>query len=439
MGTLNVPAIRGSIGRTSYFVAKVPARALGAIAIPASEMDEWENWSPSERIQRDVSLHRIKQELAPYLVRSKDRFYGSVIVTVIEADLFEFEPLSKIATGLPSAYRANTEDMGMLSVKGGTLVALDGQHRLVALREIVAGRLEIDGEHSNAVGDDDVCVMFIEHDSLERTRRIFNKVNRHARPTSPTDNIITSEDDGYAIITRWLMENDPPLGLAGPPPPLALYNDDHEHLVESEKQTLSQNDQRLTTISTLYQTVEAILDANGLKGFDEKHRVNRPENDELEQAYRWAAEWWSAVLKGLPAFRLAADSPKWIREMRSRGEKWSLLFRPITQVALFRGLGLAVNAGLALEEAVKRAGKIPWRNDHEMWVDVITRRGGRMITHKKGVMLTGRLIAYLIAPDLFDETEVRKLGWDYTEAREGTDAVDYKDWDQRRCLPNPVV
>ena len=144
-------------------------------------------------------------------------------------------------------------------------------------------------------------------------------------------------------------------------------------------------------------------------------------------------------MKGLPAFRLAVDAPKWIREMRSRGEKWSLLFRPITQVALFRGLGLAVNAGLPLEEAVKRVGKINWRNDHEMWVDVITRRGGRMITHKKGVMLTGRLIAYLIAPDLFDETEVRKLGWDYTEAREGTDAVVYKDWDQRRCLPDPVV
>src|SRR5690606_8270280 len=130
--------------------------------------------------------------------------------------------------------------MGFLTIDGGRLVALDGQHRLVALREIVAGRVEAEGEYRDAIADDELCVVFVQHESLEKTRRIFNKVNRHARPTTPTDNIITSEDDGYAIVARWLVENDPPLGLEEPAPPLALFDKSGEPLVEWRSTNLPQ-------------------------------------------------------------------------------------------------------------------------------------------------------------------------------------------------------
>ena len=433
--SLVVAAVKGTIGRTPYFMAKVPARRLGAIAIPASEMSEWENWSISERIQRNVSLSRIKQELAPYLVRSNDRFYGSVIVTVIEADLFDFDPISKRVEGLPAALSANLEDIGMLTIDGGQLVALDGQHRLVALREIVAGRLETEGTDANTVGDDDVCVMFIQHESLERTRRIFNKVNRHARPTSPTDNIITSEDDGYAIVTRWLTDSEPPLGLEEPLPPLDCSNRHGEHIVEWEKTQLAQFAEKLTTLSVLYQTVQVILAANGIVGFDEKTLVNRPENKELKKAYKFAAAWWTEVIQGLRPFRDAMQAPILIKDMRVRGEPWSLLFRPIAQVALFHGLGRAVEAGLELSEAVARAELIDWSNDNPMWFHVIVRPGGRMMTKKNDVNLAGRLIAYLICPDRIDEDELHRLAWEYLEARE--ELGDQVGQDPRSILPPP--
>ena len=96
--TTTIPAIRGVIGRTVYYQANIPARDLAAIAIPASEMHDWDNWTMSERIQREVSLSRIRQELMPYLAYSRDRFYGSLIITVMEPDHFEFEALSKIVT-----------------------------------------------------------------------------------------------------------------------------------------------------------------------------------------------------------------------------------------------------------------------------------------------------------------------------------------------------
>src|SRR5206468_953140 len=133
-----------------------------------------------------------------------DRFFNALIVLVYEPESFEFEPLSKTVPGLPAAYRKSAEQMGFLSIEGGSLVVLDGQHRLAALRGVTTAGPELKGEYVDAVADDELSVLFIPHESFEKTRRIFNKVNRYAKPTSPSDNIITSEDDGSAIVTRWL-------------------------------------------------------------------------------------------------------------------------------------------------------------------------------------------------------------------------------------------
>jgi DNA sulfur modification protein DndB len=428
------PAIRGRMGDTDFFQVTTRARDLAAVAVPASELTDWEHWTIGERFQRDIGIRRIQEELVPYLVRSKDRFFGSLIVLVFEPDTFDFEALERLPVKFPAAYREVADRMGFLTIDGGKLVALDGQHRLVALREIVAGRVETHGEFEDDVANDELCVVFVRHESLEKTRRIFNKVNRHARPTTPTDNIITSEDDGYAIVARWLVEAEPPLGLSAPAPPLALFDARGEPLVEWRSTSLTPQATKLTTLSAVYQSVEAILDAHGLTHFDEKHRVNRPSNAELERAYRWAAEWWSAVLDGVEAFRVAIDRPSRIPDMRRFGADWSLLFRPIAQVALFRGLGFATAAGVDLPEAVNRLNGINWSADAEFWVDTIIRSNGRMVANAQAIRLAGRVIAYLVAGERMPSTQVDRLRNDYAEAR------GWKSWSRhpRPQLPTPV-
>ncbi|HQZ33561.1 MAG TPA: DNA sulfur modification protein DndB [Ilumatobacteraceae bacterium] len=417
------PAIRGQMGDTQFFQAIIRASDLASVAIPASELVEWGQWTIAERFQRDIGVRRVQEELIPYLVRSKDRFFGSLIVLVFEPAVFDFEPLEVAKAGTPAAYREIAEKMGFLTIDGGKLVALDGQHRLVALREIVAGRADAQGEFSGAVADDELCVVFVRHESLEKTRRIFNKVNRHARPTTPTDNIITSEDDGYAIVARWLVDSAPPLGLSSPLPPLALFDSRGEPLVEWRSAALPTNSGKLTTLSTVYQTVEAILDANGIERFDEKHRVNRPANTELEKAYQWSAQWWSAVLDGMQAYTVARKQPWRIADLRRYGEKWSMLFRPVAQVALFRGLGFAVAHGLPLEESVARANRINWRADAEFWVDTIIRSNGRMVANAQSIRLAGRLIAYMVAADLMSSLAVDALRRDYRQATGRTSSL----------------
>ena len=231
-------ALRGRMGSTDYYQATVQARELAAVAMMAAELPQWTTWSVFERFQRELAQKRVEKEIVPYLVRTKDRFFNSLIVLVFDPDIFEFESLGDRVPGLPGAYKSASEQMGFLTIEGGSLVVLDGQHRLAALRGVTTAGAELAGEYVDAVAEDELSVLFMPHESFEKTRRIFNKVNRYAKPTSPTDNIITSEDDGSAIVTRWLVEESPPLGLADPQPPLNALDSSGEPIVEWRQQTL---------------------------------------------------------------------------------------------------------------------------------------------------------------------------------------------------------
>ncbi len=292
--TYVVPALRGKMGSTEYFQSTMRAQDLASVAITAGELQEWATWSVFERFQRDLDLKRIRRDIVPYLAKTKDRFFSALIVLVFEPSTFEFQPVLPWTSGLPGALRHAANEMGFLTIEGGRLVVLDGQHRLVSLREIISGDTEIDGEYVGQIADDELSVIFIPHQSFEATRRIFNKVNRYAKPTSISDNVITSEDDGSAIVSRWLVEPEPPLGLNDPLPPLNRLDRRREPVVEWRSNKLENTSTKITTLNHLYQTVSIILAANGMTHFDERHLVNRPPDAQLVKAYTFAAEWWQS-------------------------------------------------------------------------------------------------------------------------------------------------
>lgn len=412
------PAIKGKMGSTAYYQANLKARELAAVAKTAAELDAWQEWSIFERFQRDLAIKRVEQQIVPYLARTKDRFFGALIVLVFQPDVFEFESIRNSGLKLARAYKDVADRMGFLAIDGGELVVLDGQHRLAALRGVVTAGDEIKGKYRERIAEDELCVIFIEHETFEKTRRIFNKVNRYAKPTSPTDNIITSEDDGCAIVARWLVEDKPPLGLNEPVPPLHHVDATGEPIVEWRTTRLDANDTKLTTLSALYQSVQVILEANGINDFDEAHRVNRPPDKELARAYDLAANWWAAVTTRIEPIAEGIRNPWLIPEYRKYNERWSLLFRPVAQVALFWGLLGAHRRGLGLLEALDRANRVNWRASDPMWVDTVIRANGHMNARSEGIRLAGRLIDYLIAADRMDESEIRSLRSDLADARD---------------------
>lgn len=417
-----IPCIKGRMGTTTYFETTMPARELVVAARPASELDGWATQSVEERLQRELNEKRVRDEIVPYLARSADRFFGSVIVLIYNGEV-TFEPLEQVSGKVPAAYRSIVQRMGFLTIDGGQLIVLDGQHRHRGLQEVIQAR-NIEGEFVAEVPADDVCVIFIEHESDQKTRRIFNKVNRYAKPTTRGDNIITSEDDGYAILTRYLLEDGAPLGMRG--------TNGETTLVNWKSNTLAARSTQLTTVSAVYETVRDILSIEGMEpeSFDEKKRVNRPTDAELAAAYEIVERWWKRVLEGLTPYREALSDLPSIPKRREDTSPHSLLFKPLGQVALLRGLLLAARNGVDPDVAVQRASSIDWRITSDLWRETIVRASGKMVARKEAMDLAAQLIAYLVGADAMDADEVEGLRAAYTKARSE---------DETEPLPDPIA
>jgi len=418
-----IPCIKGKIGETEYYQATINASDLVHRVRPASELDEWATMTVEDRLQREPDLKRVKAEIAPYIAQTKDRFFGSMIVLVYKGEI-HFESMKELKSKLPIAYKTVVENMGVLTINGGSLIMLDGQHRLLALEKVI--KAQVDGQCREEVPNDELCVIFINHESNEKTRRIFNKVNRYAKPTNKGDNIITSEDDGYAIIARRLLSDGAALGVRD--------KASKDVIVEWKNNSLPINSTKLTTISIVYETVKLILNSQSVQ-FDIK---TRPNEEDLDIACELVEDFWNTVLEGLQPYQEALADNSQIPEMRKPEQPYSLLFKPIAQTAIFRGLTLATKKNrLTLTEAVQRANKIDWRMTSPIWTNILVLPSGAIHKQTEANRLASKLIAYLIAADKMSQEEVEDIWRSYNLAR-GYDIHNPEPGTKPEPLPKPV-
>lgn len=418
---LVIPGVKGHLGNTDFYQATMKVRDLVQGVRSASELDEWTTMSIEERLQRDPDLKRVKEQIAPYIAESKDRFFGAMVVLVYKGEIYFDSLRDWVSNKAPRAYQSVSDNIGVLTIDGGSLIMLDGQHRLLALEKVIKG--EVIGPCREDVPNDDVCVIFIQHESNEKTRRIFNKVNRYAKPTSRGDNIITSEDDRSAIIARQLLNEGAPLGVKA--------RGSSDVIVEWKSNALAARSTKLTTISAVYETVKLILKSEGV-ALDPN---NRPSEEELNHYYETVEEFWNVVLDGLQPYKEALKDSSRIPQMRKDDQPYSLLFKPVGQLALFRGLIAAKRDNrLALREAVRRASKINWQMSSEIWTNVLVAPSGSMLRGEQPPVQGGKLIHYLIAADKMTEEEISDIQREYNIAH-GRDI----NIDESLPLPQPIV
>lgn len=383
-------ALKGKFGSTNYYVTSMRAQEISGIVRAANETDVWSNEGIDERLQREPNWNRIQKQITPYLVNNKDRFFGSIIV-LTHGSKIDFEALKDLDNKLPNIYQKQAERIGFLTIAGGNIICLDGQHRLLAIQTAMGTStrpLEIKGKYSNEIPNDHLTVIFIEHESNEKTRSIFNTVNRYAKPTSRGDNIITSEDDGYAILARELLSKEGPFDVSS---------------VNWQSNTLTDRMTKFSTISVLHSTNKIILDAYEISFSNQE----RPSDQILEESRQHLFSFWKKVLKGIDAYVAAMKRPGEIPGMRKEG-KYSLLFKPAAQISLVSALVRATSekkliAKLSLNEAVERANQLNWEMDHIFWKGVIIKESGAIDAGPEGKKRAANLIFWMIAGEYFDK------------------------------------
>ena len=387
-----VAAMKGKLGSTEYFILAMKAKELVEKTIIPSEIEGWEDMTLEEKEQRDINYGRVKNLIAPYLASDKDRFFGAIILTAKNMGPSNFEPIADVATkGLPNLYKTQAQLMGFLTFTGGEeLIPLDGQHRLKAIKFAIEGK----DERSNAIPDitpcsqlanDDVTVILIPYDN-EKARKIFTKVNRYAKPTTTGQNLVTDDDDIIAVLSR------------------AIANElITARLVKYKANTLSEKDFYFTTLATVAECNEAILQAT----FAEKIERAKPIDNEKKHLYQdKVKEIWEYLSQNITLFAdMLEDKDEQGDDKRRELRRDYLLGKPVPQACLFKAFSRLTNlesgqGKLTKKEAVDKLNAINWAIAAPEW-DRLLISGGKII--KGNARLATDIICYRAGEILNEE------------------------------------
>ena len=236
------------------------------------------------------------------------------------------------------------------------------------------------------MADEEVSIILVEHKDNQKIRKIFNKVNKYARQTSRGDNIITSDDDIYAVIARKLFSDGEVLAPIG-----------KCELVNWKSNTLSQRSKQLTTVSALYTIAETILKE---KGYSSKL-------EEQEVSYEEIVEFWRELLAETDVYKEYLELTKADKPVSLLREQ-NLLMKPVTQMALAHVAALAKKKGVSWKEVVAKLNKVDWSFENKLWFNILIIGSAqkKMITGKESIKSAGMIISYLIMGDKMSKTEI---------------------------------
>lgn len=241
------------------------------------------------------------------------------------------------------------------------LYAIDGQHRLMAIRglsELLQGRLFVKNRESkplkNSITPEDVveesrgamsladlqglmserigieiipAVLKGEtrEEALRRVRSIFVHVNRTAQPLSKGEIALLDEDDGFAVVARYVVVMHK-----------LLSDDDRVHMTKGQ---LAASSKELTTLETVVAISTQFLKQHGQfhhwKPDSRSEMCMRPEEESLDEGYELLMSYFDALAQIHSYQRvLQGGEPKKFRETDH-----NMLFRPMAQMAMANALG----------------------------------------------------------------------------------------------------
>jgi DNA sulfur modification protein DndB len=418
------PVMRGSFGTTEFFLITMKASAVANQLVIPKEMPDWEDMGLEERFQREVNYNRVKKHIAPYLAHDNDRFFGSLIVDVINPEGMHFEKLNNVFGPGPALYTSAAESFGFLTLSGGeVLVPLDGQHRLAAIKFAISGKDEKQKDikgitPSIDLANDDVTLILVKHDAV-KARKIFNKVNRYAKAATKAENLITADDDIIAVISRELVANE----LIG------------ERLVNYQGNTLSATAHYFTTLSTIYEATNRILESK----FG-KIDIQALPDSAMQTLYKQeAGRVWGKLLNGIKLYSVAIqDAGEDGDDKRKEVRKDFLLGKPLVQQSLVIAAARLENSDLSdgskleLDEIVSRIDSLDWKNENALWQRVFM-NGDKIVSGKQAMNYGGRFVAYLLGESL-EEPELKALKDQYFSLY-SEDERDGKEFPDRKFTP----
>ena len=321
------PAIKAKMGLWTYYIVKLKVSDLAKEVSLSSDVHQ--DRTLDEAIQREIHNSRARQNLVVYLHDREDRFLNSIVVAALGGSP-TFTPLQLADTPENSIFRAMQVDQsfGVLTFAGGQkYYALDGQHRLAAIRAILEtssnsyddfAREYVTEEFKQRFRDEEISVIMVVQDPgddpdvrsevLKDYRRLFSSLNRYAKPTDESTNIIMDEDDGIAILTRRLIAEHEFFKWTVEKP------SDYSIIKTTKGKNLRSVDSYFSQIEVFYGMNLMFLKSGARvnKGWKSSKgetipdsqfkfwKLNRPDDEIIEEYYQELANIWTGILATMP-------------------------------------------------------------------------------------------------------------------------------------------
>ena len=327
--TLKFPAMHGVIGHRDYYVAIMKLALIPKLF----KFRDWAELPPEQRAQRVIQKNRIP-EITQYILKNEDGYLFSSLTASFNSDP-TFTPVG------------DHPDLGILEMPfEADLVINDGQHRRAAIEEAL--------KENPALGQESISVVLFPWENLDRVQQMFSDLNRTARTTSKSLNILYNHRDLMSRIALTVMERIPVL----------------KNFVDKDRVSLPLRSPKLFTLGAIYDGTDALLEAVNEKDYEQK----------LAQAQ----EFWEAVAANMPLWQQVEQGDLKPAELRQE-------YICTHAVALW-GLGSMGRTLIsshpddwAARVAALKA--IDWRRTNNEWQgvamsgsDVVNRRQSRMDT-----------------------------------------------------------
>jgi DNA sulfur modification protein DndB len=334
------PAIKAKMGSWDYFMVKMSMRELAENVRFATDVND--DHTLSEAIQRILNESRSKKDIATYLIRQNDRFFSSIVVAALKGNpnwypvTMEDDPRFSLFAG-DARLR---ESFGVLSFDGTQdYYALDGQHRLKAIKALLDPTSELAGRTPPEFKNEEVSVLVVVPRSTEnidefmvRYRRLFGNLNRYAKPMDNVTNIIMDEDDVFAIITRNLITEHSFFQWTG-------RQRESARIKTEGGKNINKTDSYFTSLETLYNMNIRLVSSNSRmsngwntegSNLDEFKRF-RPSEEIVEKLYLELKIYWDGIISCLQEL---SNTPVTMRDHNATEESNtldSIYFWPIGQ------------------------------------------------------------------------------------------------------------
>lgn len=431
------PAIKAKMGRWQYYTVKMSMRELADNVKFAADI--YDDRTLDEAIQRVLNESRVKKDLVTYLIRQQDRFFSSVVVAALRGNP-KWYPVTMEDDERFTLFRDDArlnDTFGVLSFDGTQdYYALDGQHRLAAIKALVDPNSDVYPDAHPEFKYEEMSVIVVvpseldtEEEFLKRYRRLFGNLNRYAKPTDNVTNIIMDEDDAFAILTRRLITEHDFFKYSG-------RQMDSARIKTQKGKNLSSTDSYFTSLETLYAMNITLLSSRerNNSGWNVEGERNhkefakyRPDDEFLDLIFDELKLYWDVLIEELPVLN---ESPVKMRDHSAPSGSGdthdNILFWPIGQELLasvardlmdLRQQDPATPTHKSVREAIKGLNELSWNFHQAPWrhLLLIPSEKGPQIwkirneERKEALIIARRIVRWQLGLDELAGEEVESL------------------------------